>query len=147
MSNHKEDRGEPTGTVNVMQGEFSTSSSDTCSMNTVLGSCVSVCLHDPYLKLGGMNHILLPDGGAGDVTQVIFGLHAMELLINDLLRKGATRQTMQAAVCRMSASAILLSPAVFFMMKDIRSWLKIPAVSGAGDYATGQRPAAFRCAI
>ncbi len=27
---------------------------------TVLGSCVSVCLRDPVLNLGGLNHFLLP---------------------------------------------------------------------------------------
>ena len=33
---------------------------------TVLGSCVAACIRDPLLKLGGMNHFLLPDGNVGD---------------------------------------------------------------------------------
>jgi len=32
-------------------------------MSTVLGSCVSVCLYDPQLQFGGMNHFLVPRGG------------------------------------------------------------------------------------
>jgi chemotaxis receptor (MCP) glutamine deamidase CheD len=31
-------------------------------VRTLLGSCVAVCLFDPVAKVGGMNHILLPDG-------------------------------------------------------------------------------------
>jgi len=84
--------------VNVLQGEFATSDDAKVSLNTVLGSCVSVCLHDPTIHIGGMNHILLPEGNGGDVSEVIFGLHCMELLINDLLRKGASRQFLQAKV-------------------------------------------------
>jgi chemotaxis protein CheD len=38
-----------------------------CVVKTVLGSCVAVCLYDPELRVGGMNHYLLPDeGGGGD---------------------------------------------------------------------------------
>lgn len=92
------DHGDPTGSVTVHQGEFSISSSETCTLNTVLGSCVSVCLHDPVLKIGGMNHILLPENTSQNASDVIFGLHAMELLINALLKRGSTRQNMQAKV-------------------------------------------------
>ena len=92
------DHNDPTGAVTVHQGEFSVSSSETCILNTVLGSCVSVCFHDPVLKIGGMNHILLPENRSENVSDVIFGLHAMELLINALLKRGTTRQTMQAKI-------------------------------------------------
>ena len=42
--------------------------SDT-ALVTVLGSCVAACIRDPLLKLGGMNHFLLPDGNVGDGPQ------------------------------------------------------------------------------
>src|SRR5689334_12429670 len=29
-------------------------------LDTVLGSCVTVCLHSPRLQVGGMNHFMLP---------------------------------------------------------------------------------------
>ena len=35
-------------------------STEPCTLRTVLGSCVSVCLYDPELRMGGMNHFMLP---------------------------------------------------------------------------------------
>lgn len=34
--------------------------SERCSINTILGSCVAVCLWDAKTGVGGMNHLLLP---------------------------------------------------------------------------------------
>jgi len=71
---------------------------DNTVLVTVLGSCVAACLHDPVLRLGGMNHFLLPDGNpnVGDSTR--YGAHAMEVLINELLQHGAARKRLQAKV-------------------------------------------------
>jgi len=63
---------------------------------TVLGSCVAACLHDPVLRIGGMNHFLLPDGGPDTNTR--YGAHAMEVLINELLQRGAARKRLEAKV-------------------------------------------------
>ena len=60
-------------------------------MDTLLGSCVSVCLYDPKLRAGGMNHILLPKCRVGDESSRC-GVHAMELLINELMKLGADRR-------------------------------------------------------
>ncbi|MFP7722228.1 chemoreceptor glutamine deamidase CheD [Lysobacter sp. A3-1-A15] len=78
---------------------------------TLLGSCVAACLYDPTMGVGGMNHFMLPDGGdvgtgtggppaqaAGDTVSARYGMHAMELLINDLLKRGARRQRLLAKV-------------------------------------------------
>jgi len=65
---------------------------------TVLGSCVAACLHDPVLRIGGMNHFLLPDGDGGSDTNTRYGAHAMEVLINDLLHHGASRKRLEAKV-------------------------------------------------
>ena len=64
---------------------------------TLLGSCVAACLYDPMVQIGGMNHFMLPDGRPGDVSSR-YGAHAMELLINDLLKGGARRSRLQAKV-------------------------------------------------
>jgi len=61
---------------------------------TLLGSCVAVCLFDPKLKLGGMNHFLLPSrtSGANTDTDVILnGDFSMEVLVNGLINKGASK--------------------------------------------------------
>src|SRR5204862_5137203 len=67
-------------------------------IRTLLGSCVAVCLHDPVLKLGGMNHFMLPGDGASDDADARFGVNAMELLINELMRLGSERRRLQAKV-------------------------------------------------
>ena len=60
-------------------------------MDTLLGSCVAVCLYDPVLRAGGMNHILLPNCRAGERSPRC-GVHAMELLINELMKLGGDRR-------------------------------------------------------
>ena len=68
---------------------------------TVLGSCVAACIRDPASALGGMNHFLLPQTGSEDgpaSRSARYGSYAMELLINQLIRSGAQRRTMEAKV-------------------------------------------------
>lgn len=83
---------------NVLQGEFRISDSPSEVQTTVLGSCVAVCLYDPDRGVGGMNHFLLPMGTNDGPTSMRYGTHAMELLINGLLRRGARRDRLQAKV-------------------------------------------------
>ena len=71
---------------------------DGTALVTVLGSCVAACLRDPLLRIGGMNHFMLPDGRANDGAPARYGSHAMELLINDLLKRGASRRRLEAKV-------------------------------------------------
>jgi len=67
-------------------------------ISTLLGSCVSVCLHDPKLRLGGMNHFLLPSrsGTNADVDVILNGDYSMEVLVNALLNKGAQKSRLIA---------------------------------------------------
>lgn len=67
------------------------------ALSTVLGSCVAACLYDPLLGVGGMNHFMLPDAAPGD-SSARYGVHAMELLVNGLLKHGAARARIQAKV-------------------------------------------------
>jgi len=65
---------------------------------TLLGSCVAACLYDPLPGLGGMNHFMLPGGHGDDGKPARYGVNAMELLINGLLKRGANRRRLQAKV-------------------------------------------------
>jgi chemotaxis receptor (MCP) glutamine deamidase CheD len=67
-------------------------------LQTVLGSCVAVCLRDPVAHIGGMNHILLPGSCAGDDRPSRCGVQAMELLINAIMNKGGDRRRLVAKV-------------------------------------------------
>ena len=60
-------------------------------LKTLLGSCVAVCLRDPVTGVAGMNHILLPEG-AKEEGRARFGVHAMELLINEMMKLGGDRR-------------------------------------------------------
>jgi chemotaxis receptor (MCP) glutamine deamidase CheD len=60
-------------------------------LDTLLGSCVAVCLYDPWLRAGGMNHILLPFCKAGE-SNPRCGVHAIKLLINELMKLGGDRR-------------------------------------------------------
>lgn len=82
--------------VKVLPGEYFVSAEDLVIM-TVLGSCISACIWDGRVRAGGMNHFMLPDGDSVDGFGR-YGSYAMELLINELLKKGARRESMQAKV-------------------------------------------------
>lgn len=82
--------------VKVLPGEYYVSSEDLVIM-TVLGSCIAACIWDGKVRAGGMNHFMLPDGDNADGFGR-YGSYAMELLINEMLKMGARRETMQAKV-------------------------------------------------
>ena len=68
-------------------------------LSTLLGSCVAVCLFDPLMKIGGINHFMLPEMGRSknsDVDSLLSGSYAMEALLNALLIKGAKKVRLQA---------------------------------------------------
>jgi chemotaxis protein CheD len=82
--------------VKVLPGEYFVASDDIMVM-TVLGSCISACIWDGRVRAGGMNHFMLPDGDSADGGGR-YGSYAMELLINQMLKLGARRESMQAKV-------------------------------------------------
>ncbi len=80
--------------VKILPGEYFVYDEDILIMTT-LGSCIAACLWDRQAKVGGMNHFMLPEGESGSGR---YGSYAMELLINEMMKRGATRSTMEAKV-------------------------------------------------
>ena len=80
--------------VKILPGEYFVFDEDILIMTT-LGSCIAACLWDRGAKIGGMNHFMLPDGDAGSGR---YGSYAMELLINELMKRGAARHSLEAKV-------------------------------------------------
>ncbi len=87
----------------ILPGEFYITASDE-GITTVLGSCISACIRDPAIRIGGMNHFMLPEdttqgqstwlsADAGLATR--YGSFAMESLINGLLKLGARRERLE----------------------------------------------------
>ncbi|MFC3149885.1 chemoreceptor glutamine deamidase CheD [Litoribrevibacter euphylliae] len=90
----------------ILPGEFYVSGAGEI-ISTVLGSCVSACVRDPILRIGGMNHFMLPlHGGHSNVewegapisSETRYGNWAMEYLINELLKAGAVRSRLEVKV-------------------------------------------------
>jgi chemotaxis protein CheD len=89
--------------VKILPGEYYVTRHEE-AISTVLGSCISACVRDPAVNLGGMNHFMLPqdatvgpnnwlDPAVGLATR--YGVYAMESLINDLLKLGARRERLE----------------------------------------------------
>jgi chemotaxis protein CheD len=93
------ERGFDAEAVKVLPGEFYVDQEE-IPVVTLLGSCVAACLRDPVAKVGGMNHFLLPDGLDSDLAGSggRYGVNAMEMLINELVKRGAVRSRLEAKI-------------------------------------------------
>nr|WP_136250890.1 chemoreceptor glutamine deamidase CheD [Ningiella ruwaisensis] len=86
--------------VKILPGEYFATKENTMIV-TVLGSCVSVCLRDPITRVAGMNHFLLPankDTVNFNSDSARYGVYAMEVLINHLIKLGASKARLEAKV-------------------------------------------------
>jgi len=89
--------------VKVLPGEYFVSDEDLLT-TTTLGSCIAPCLCDRKRHIGGMNHFMLPDGQGPSESQRDaerdgrYGSYAMELLINEFLKCGATKSNLEAKI-------------------------------------------------
>lgn len=87
--------------IRILPGDFGASASQVMFL-TVLGSCVSVCLYDPLLKVGGMNHFMLPVCPSGnDTTEqngARYGDIAMAWLVSRVIELGGERHNLRAKI-------------------------------------------------
>ncbi|HDQ13985.1 MAG TPA: hypothetical protein ENN41_04125 [Sediminispirochaeta sp.] len=84
--------------ITLHPGEYYVSSED-IYIATVLGSCVAVVLYDSQKKIAGMNHYMLPGDRQDDAEKSArYGINAMELLINGMMKAGADRRRLRAKV-------------------------------------------------
>ncbi|ANE55404.1 MULTISPECIES: chemotaxis protein CheD [Methylomonas] len=71
-------------------------------ISTLLGSCVAACLYDPDNGVFGMNHFLLAYRRNPEHLPLLqseegrYGIFAMELLINQMMKLGADRHKLKA---------------------------------------------------
>ncbi len=68
------------------------------SISTVLGSCIAVCLYDKKLRIGGMNHYLLPFWNGNGLQSLKFGNISIPKLIEGMLEKGASIRNIEAKI-------------------------------------------------
>jgi len=67
-------------------------------VTTVLGTCIAVCLWDRTLKIGGINHFMLPYWNGDGLASPKYGNIAMERLYKKMLSLGANHSTIIAKV-------------------------------------------------
>jgi len=76
----------------INEGGFCVLSRSKHIIMTTLGSCISVCMYDPQVRVGGMNHFLLPEcRGVGDSLSMRYGINAMETLFNEIIKRGGKK--------------------------------------------------------
>ncbi len=71
---------------------------DPALISTVLGACVTVCLHDRRLKTGGMNHYFFPKTGRRAKTTPQYGNVAIPALIRMMVSQGSRVEDMEAQI-------------------------------------------------
>jgi chemotaxis protein CheD len=86
--------------IKIFSGDWHVSTKPGEMLATILGSCVSACIRDPILGIGGMNHFLLPgDTGAVQANEAArYGVFAMESLINGILKAGGRKDRLEIKV-------------------------------------------------
>ncbi|WP_064435843.1 chemoreceptor glutamine deamidase CheD [Pseudoalteromonas neustonica] len=93
------DSGHKNVVAKVLPGEFYVSKNDEL-ITTVLGSCIAACVYDEQVGVGGMNHFMLPIEKGQELTSAHslncrYGNWAMEFLINEVLKNGASRANLK----------------------------------------------------
>ncbi len=87
--------------VTIHPGEY-IATGDDLIISTVLGSCIAVALFEPGAGIGGLNHFMLPgEFFREEFTRspnAKYGMYAMELLVNDLLKLGVRKKDLRAKV-------------------------------------------------
>jgi chemotaxis protein CheD len=89
-------------TAKLLPGEYYVTTTGE-QISTVLGSCVSACVRDRRTGIGGMNHFMLPrdesrgtsSWGSTLSAATRYGNVAMERLINDILKLGSRRDSLE----------------------------------------------------
>ncbi|MBN1627489.1 MAG: chemotaxis protein CheD [Deltaproteobacteria bacterium] len=112
--------------VSINPGEYY-ASGDQVIISTILGSCVSACIYDPLAGIVGMNHFLLSNKRyARDMKYYLtdagrYGVNAMELVINDMLKMGARRENLRAKAFGGSSLLGITASENFFCVGEVNS--------------------------
>lgn len=87
----------------ILPGEFYVTTHGEM-IGTVLGSCISACIRDTKLGIGGMNHFMLPIqnehssaqwGSDANTSETRYGNWAMEYLLNTLYKLGCSKRNLE----------------------------------------------------
>lgn len=114
-------------------------------ITTTLGSCVATCLFDPDAGIGGMNHFLLPDSKADQLSVASrYGAAAMEQLINRLLSRVGRRDCLRAKIFGGANVSTLANDIGRRNVEFVMSYLAAEGIPTVSWDVGGTRPRAVR---
>ncbi|OHD07433.1 MAG: archease [Spirochaetes bacterium GWB1_36_13] len=109
-------------------------------IQTVLGSCVAVCLYDKAKKNSGMCHYLLPEANE-NIPSTKYGNIAVPTLINKFLASGSQLRDLEATI--IGGAFIIFSEKEIFFIGDRnaeiasnlvkKSNIRIKSINTGGD--------------
>ena len=73
-------------------------SSEPCSVTTIVGSCVAVCVWHPIVRVGGVTHFILPQWDGAGQSSCRYGDIAIEMLITKMNELAGSGRKMQAHI-------------------------------------------------
>ena len=107
---------------------------------TVLGSCVSVCLHDPVARIGGINHFALPAPEAGAEPSARYASVAMPQLIARLVELGADARRLVAKVFGASLVRPEMAEVAEHIARAVRALLTAAGIPIVAERLGGPHP-------
>ncbi|MDX8382974.1 MAG: chemoreceptor glutamine deamidase CheD [Ghiorsea sp.] len=118
------------------------------AIHTVLGSCISACIRDPEVGIGGMNHFMLPvhhaDKGAWNAAEVSsatrYGNYAMEHLINDIISFGGVKSRLEIKIFGGGRMLAKMGDIGADNIKFVREYLKDEGLKVVGHDVGGDAP-------
>ncbi len=130
--------------VKVHPGHYTIIQNQAGLLSTILGSCISVCLHDPINNIGGMNHFMAPASESGlwcgKRAFARYGNYAMSHLIKALLQAGANYQNLIVKIfgathSLMETTNVALENEMFIRAYFDRHDLRVSVIDLGGNQA------------
>ena len=114
-------------------------------VTTILGSCVSVCLWDPVLKIGGINHYMLPFWNGEGIPVPRYGNIAIGKLVEKMLLCGSQKKNIKAKIFggsnlgQNSKGMMNVGERNVLVAQEILAEKKIPIISSDVGGSQGRR--------
>jgi chemotaxis protein CheD len=135
--------------VKILPGQIYATGNKDVALMTTLGSCVSACIWDASVGLGGMNHFMLPSGTRFPEDRLDYspwnvaaryGDYAMELLINEILKRGADRENLRVKVFGGAKVLTHMGDIGALNIDFVRKFLEIEGLPIAAEDLGGNNP-------
>lgn len=114
-------------------------------ISTILGSCVAVCLYDPVLSIGGMNHYMLPLWNGEGLASPRYGNIAIEKLLHKMESFGSKKHNLRAKlfgggeVINASSNSFLIGERNIALAREVLEIEKIPIIASSVGGKLGRK--------